>query len=121
MGTVLNTVAGNPCLVLSLVPSITLRYYAVMRLTLREWLGALTGHDALSGKSVEAEATRSLPSRPRANRRIGNPSEALRGGASGERASARRRVGHSSKAFAARASGESENQPRPRGCPLALI
>ena len=91
MGAVLSTVASNPCLVLSPVPSVTLLYCADVRLTLREWLGALIGRDALSGKSVEAEATRSLLSRPRANRRIGNPSEALRGGASGERASVRGR------------------------------
>ena len=91
MGTVLSTVAGNPCSVLSLIPSVTLRYYADVRLMLREWLGALTGRDALSEKSVETEATRLLPSRPRANRRIGNPSEALRGGALVERASVRGR------------------------------
>ena len=93
--------------------------------------------DILSEKSVKIEATRLLPSRPRAsrrigtsseaslarprvNRRIGNPSEALRSGASareglGEGASARRRV------IATRASGESENRPRPYHCPLALI
>ena len=138
MGTVLSTVAGNPCSVLSPVPSVTLLYCVDVRLTLWEWLTALIGRDVLSEKSVEMEATRLLPSRPRAsrrigtssealcagpqaNRRIGNPSEALRGGASGERASARRRVGLSSEAFAAWVSGESENQPRPRGCPLALI
>ena len=138
MGTVPSTVAGNPCPVLSPVPSATPLYYADMRLTLREWLDALIGRDVLSEKSVETEATRLLLSRtrasrrigtsseaslagPRANRRIGNPSEALRGGASGERASARRRVGLSSEAFAARASGESENQPRPHDRPLALI
>ena len=138
MGTVPSTVAGNPCPVLSLVPSTTPLYYADMRLTLREWLDALIGRDVLSERSVETEATRLLPSRPRAsrristssealcagpraNRRIGNLSEALRGRASGEGASARRRVGFSSEAFAARASGESENRSRPRGCPLALI
>ena len=115
MGTVLSTVAGNPCSVLSPVSSVTLRYCAVMRLTLREWLGALTGRDALSKKSVETEATRLLLSRPRAYRRIGNSSEALRGGASGERASARWRV------VATRASGESENRLRPYVRPLALI
>ena len=138
MGAVLSTVVGNPCSVLSPIPSTTLLYYADVRLTLREWLDVLIGRDILSEKSVETEATRLLPSRPRAsrrigtssealcvgpraNRRIGNPSEALRGGASGERASARRRVGLLSEAFAVRASGESENQSRPRGCPLALI
>ena len=138
MGTVLSTVAGTPCLVLSPVPSTTPLYCTDVRLTLREWLDALIGRDVLLEKSVETEATRLLPSRPRAsrrigtssealcagpqaNRRIGNSSEALRGGASGERASTRRRVGLSSEAFAARASGESENQPRPHGCPLALI
>ena len=57
MGTVLSTVAANPCSVLSLFPSVTLWYCVVMRLTLREWLGALTRRDALLGKSVEAEAT----------------------------------------------------------------
>ena len=40
MGTVLSTVAGNPCLVLSFVPSATPLYYADVRLTLREWLDA---------------------------------------------------------------------------------
>jgi len=110
MGTVLSTVAGNPCSVLSPVSSVTLRYCAVMRLTLREWLGALTGRDALSGKLVEAEATRSLPSQPWANQRIGNPSEALWGGASASR-----------RIVAARASGESENRLRPYVRPLALI
>ena len=138
MGAVLSTVASNPCPVLSPVPSATPLYYADVWLTLREWLDALIGRDVLSEKSIETEATRLLPSQPRAdqrigtlsealcagprtNRRIRNPSEALQGGASGERASTRRRVGLSSEAFAARASGESENQPRPRGCPLALI
>ena len=126
MGTVPSTVAGNPCPILSPVPSATLLYCANVRLTLREWLDVLIGHDILLEKSVETEATRLLPSRPRAgrrigtlsealcagpwvNRRIGNPSEALRGGASGERASARLRVGLSSEAFAVRALGESEN------------
>ena len=109
MGVVLSIVADNPCSVLSPVPSATLLYCADVRLMLREWLGALTGHDVLSEKSVETEATRLLPSRPRASRRISNLSEALRGRASGERASARRRVGLSSEALAARASGESEN------------
>ena len=138
MVAVLSTVASNPCSVLSPVPSATLLDCIDVRLTLREWLDALIGRDVLSEKSVETEATRLLPSRPRAsqrigtssealcagpraNRRIGNPSEALRGGASGDRASVRRRVGLSSEAFAARASGELENQPRPRGCPLTLI
>ena len=119
MGTVLSTVAGNPCSVLSPVPSATLLYCVDMRLTLREWLDTLIGRDVLSEKSVETEATRLLPSQPRVsrrigtlsealcagsrtNRRIGNPSEALRA-----RASARRRVGFSSEAFVARASGES--------------
>ena len=111
----LSTVAGNPCSVLSPVPSVTLRYCVVMRLTLREWLGALTGRDGLLEKSVKTEATRLLPSQPQVNQRIGNPSEALRGGASGERASARWRV------VATRASGESENRSRPCDRPLALI
>ena len=138
MGTVPSTVVGNPSLVLSPVLSTIPLYYTDIRLTLREWLDALIGRDVLSEKLVETEATRLLPSRPqasrrigtssealcagpRSNRRIGNPSEALRGRASGEGASARRRVGFSSEAFAAWASGESENQPRPRGCLLALI
>ena len=137
MGTVPSTVAGNPCSVLSPIPSATPLYCADVRLTLREWLDALIGRDVLSEKSVETEATRLLPSRPRAswrigissealcagprmNRRIGNPSEAVRGEASGERASARRRVGLSSKTFAAQASGESVNQPRPRGLSLGF-
>ena len=90
MGAVLSTMAGNPCSVLSPVPSATPLYYADVRLTLWEWLDALIGCDVLSEKSVETEATRLLPSRPRANRIIGNPSEALRGRASGERASTRR-------------------------------
>ena len=40
MGTVPSTVAGNPCSVLSLVPSAALLYCVVVRLTLREWLDA---------------------------------------------------------------------------------
>jgi len=62
MGTVPSTVAGNPCPVLSPVPSATSLYCAVVRLTLREWLDALIGCDVLLGKSVETEATRLLPS-----------------------------------------------------------
>ena len=62
MGAVLSTAAGNPCSVLSPVPSATLLCCADMRLTLREWLDALIGHDVLSEKSVETEATRLLPS-----------------------------------------------------------
>ena len=77
MGTVPSTVAGNPCPVLSPVLSATPLYCADVRLTLREWLDALIGHDVLSEKSVETEATRLLPSRPRASRRIGTSSEAL--------------------------------------------
>ena len=97
MGAVLSTVASNPCPVLSPVPSATPLYCADVRLTLREWFDVLIGRDVLSEKSAETEATRLLPSRPRASQRIGNPSEALWGGASGDRASARvpRRVGES--------------------------
>ena len=76
MGVVLSTAAGNPCSVLSPVPSATLLCCADVRLTLQEWLDALIGHDVLSEKSVETEATRLLPSRPRASQRIGNPSKA---------------------------------------------
>ena len=76
MGAVLSTTAVNPCSVLSPVPSVTLRYCADVRLTLQEWLGALTRCDALSEKSVETEATRLLSSRPRASQRIDNPSKA---------------------------------------------
>ena len=110
MGAVLSTVVGNPCSVLSPIPSATLLYYVDVRLTLWEWLDALIGRDVLLEKSVETEATRLLLSRPRANQRIGNPSKALRGRASGERASTRRRVGLPSEAFAVRASSESENR-----------
>ena len=63
----LSTVASNPCFVLSHVPSATLLYCADVRLTLREWLDALIGCDILSEKSVETEATRLLPSWPRAS------------------------------------------------------
>ena len=137
MGVVLSTAGGNPCSVLSPVPSATLLYCVDVRLMLREWLDALIERDVLSEKSVEMEAMRLLPNRPRASRRIGtsseaslmgpcanwrigNPSEALRSGASvreglGEGALARRRV------VATRASGKSENRPRPCDCPLALI
>ena len=68
MGVVLSTVAGNPCSVLSPVPSATLLYCVDVQLTLREWLTALIGRDVLSEKSVEMEATRLLPSQPRASR-----------------------------------------------------
>ena len=138
MGTVPSTVVGNPCLVLSPVPSATPLYCADVRLTLREWLNAVIGRDVLLEKSVETEATRLLPSRPqasrrigtssealcagpRANRRIGNPSEALRGGASGEGASGEAESWYLVRGLAAWASGESENRPRPRGCLLASI
>ena len=67
MGTVPSTVAGNPCLVLSPIPLATPLYYADVWLTLREWLDALIGRDVLSEKLVEMEATRLLPSRPRAS------------------------------------------------------
>ena len=40
MGAVLSTVAGNPCSVLSLVPSAALLHYIDVRLTLWEWLDA---------------------------------------------------------------------------------
>ena len=40
MGAVLSTVVGNPCSVLSHVPSATLLYCAHVRLTSREWLDA---------------------------------------------------------------------------------
>ena len=76
MGTVLSTVAGTPCPVLSPVLLATPLYCADVRLTLREWLDALIGRDVLSERSVETEATRLLPSRPRVSQRIGNPSEA---------------------------------------------
>ena len=80
------------------VPSATPLYCAGVWLTLRDWLDALIGRDVLSEKPAEAAVTGSLPSRPRARRRIGTSSEALRRGASGEGASARRRVGTSSEA-----------------------
>ena len=40
MGVVLSTVAGNPCSVLSPVPSAALLHCVDVRLTLREWLDA---------------------------------------------------------------------------------
>ena len=40
MGTVLSTVAGNPCLVLSPIPSAAMLHCVDMRLTLWEWLDA---------------------------------------------------------------------------------
>ena len=40
MGAMLSTVAGNPCSVLSPVPSAALLYCVDVRLTLREWLDA---------------------------------------------------------------------------------
>ena len=67
MGAVLSTVAGNPCSVLSPIPSATLLCYADVRLTLQDWLDALIGRDVLSEKSIETEATRLLPSWPRAS------------------------------------------------------
>ena len=102
MGAVLNTVAGNPCSILSPIPSAALLHCVDVRLTLREWLDALIGRDVLSEKSVETDPTRLLPSRPRASRRIGTSSEASLAGPRHERASARRRV------VATRASGEPE-------------
>ena len=62
------------------ISSVTPLCRAVVQLTSREWLVALVGHDVLSEKLVEAEATGLLLSRPRARRRIGSPSEALRVG-----------------------------------------
>jgi len=79
------------------VSSAALLCRAVVRLTLREWLVALIGRDALLGRLVEAEATGLLPSRPRARRRIGISPEALRTGPR-----ARRRIGSPSEAFRAR-------------------
>jgi hypothetical protein len=75
------------------ISSATPLYRAVVWLTSREWLDALVGCDVLSEKSVKAEATGLLPSRPRARRRIGTSSEALRAGPR-----ARRRIGTSSEA-----------------------
>ena len=60
----MGTVAGNPCPILSPVPSAIPLYCADVRLTLREWLDALIGCDVLSEKLVETEATRMLPTRP---------------------------------------------------------
>ena len=40
MGTVLSTVASNPCSILSHVTSATMLYCAHVRLTSREWLDA---------------------------------------------------------------------------------
>jgi len=114
------------------VSSVTPLYCAVVRLTLREWLSASVGCDALSGRSVKAAAGL-MPSQPRARRRIGTSSEAFRAGPR-----ARRRICTSSEALRGRvsgeaeswylvralmvwASGESENRPRPRGCLLASI
>ena len=116
MGAVLSTVAGDPCSILSPVPSATLLYCADMRLTLREWLDTLIGRDILSEKSVKTEATRLLPSRPRASRRIGTSSEAL---CAGNRVN--RRIGNSSEALWGGASGERalERGPR-RGGELAF-
>ena len=89
----LSTVANNPCSVLSHILSATLLYCADVRLMLREWLDALIGCDVLSEKSVETEATRLLPSRPRASRRMGTLSEALCAGPW-----ANRRIGNLSEA-----------------------
>ena len=64
MGAVLSTVDSNPCFVLSHIPSTTPLYCADVRLTLREWLDVLIGHDVLLEKLVETEVTRLLPTRP---------------------------------------------------------
>ena len=40
MGAVLSIVAGNPCSVLSPIPSAALLHYIDVRVTLREWLDA---------------------------------------------------------------------------------
>ena len=77
------------------VPSATPRYRAGVWLTLREWLDALVECDALSWWSVKAAAGL-MPSRPRARRRIGTSSEALRAGSR-----ARRRIGTSPEALRA--------------------
>ena len=50
------------------VSSATLLYRAGVRLMSREWLDALVGCDVLSEKSVKAEVTGLMPSRPRASR-----------------------------------------------------
>ena len=50
------------------ISSATLLFRAVVRLTSREWLDALVGCDVLSEKSVKAEVTGLMPSRPRASR-----------------------------------------------------
>ena len=96
-------------------------YCVDVQLTLQEWLDALIGRDVLSEKLVKAAVTGSLPSRPRARRRIGTSSEALRGGSSGEGASSEAESWYLVQGLAAWASGESENWPRPRGCLLASI
>ena len=56
-------------------------------------------HDVLSEKSIKAEATRLLPSQPRASRRIGTSSEASLAGPR-----ANRRIGNSSEALRSGAS-----------------
>ena len=78
------------------VSSAALLCRAVVQLMSREWLVALIGRDVLSGRSVEAEATGLLPSRPRARWRIGTSSEALRVGPR-----SRRRIGSPSEALRA--------------------
>ena len=84
------------------VPSATPLYCAGVWLTLREWLDALVGCDALSGRSVKAAAGL-MPSRPRARRRIGTSPEAFRWG---PRARGLRRGG--------------ELVPHPRPCGVGL-
>ena len=80
-------------------------------------MGALTGHDVLSEESVGTEVTTLLPSPASGESENWYPVRGLAGWGLGERAES---FGLSHEA-SAQASGESENLPRPRGCPLALI
>ena len=82
------------------VSSVTPLHYAVVRLTLWEWLNTSVGCDVPSEKSVKA-ATGLMPSRPRARRRIGTSFEAFRAGPR-----ARRRIDTSSEALRGGALGE---------------
>ena len=66
------------------------------------------------------EVTRLLPSPASGESENLYPVRGLAGRGLGERASTGQSFGLSSEA-SAQASGESENLPRPRGCPLALI
>ena len=99
------------------VLSVTPLHCVVVWLTSWEWLVALVRHDI----PVEVAVMGQLPSRPRARRRIGTSSEALRGGALGEGASGEARSWYLIRGLAAWALGGSENRPRPRGCLLASI